>query len=172
MADLEEHNQHLRAELRSLQDDLEVQEEELAYQQKELEELRQRNSHQELTEIHSFKHGQRFLDGLSRDSSLSSPEVLRRLDCNEGPLSHLHASHLSDLSGLRNTSLELSSKHSPVDRIERNQLKQPLMPPPETDLASTRSPTASPRSLSISENLSVLDSLDADKVNGRGSLIS
>ncbi len=34
LADLEVHNQHLNAELRSLQDDLAVQEEELAYQQR------------------------------------------------------------------------------------------------------------------------------------------
>ncbi|XP_062853797.1 pericentrin [Trichomycterus rosablanca] len=171
LADLEEHNQRLRAELRSLQDDLEVQEEELAYQQKELEELRQRYSHQELVETRGSKREQRFLDGLSPDTSLSSPEVLRRLDCSEGPHSHLHASHLSELSGLRNTSLELTSRHSPVERIERNQHKRPLMLPSETDAPSTRSPSASPRSpsasprsLSISENLSVLDSLDTDKV--------
>ncbi|XP_053085782.1 pericentrin isoform X3 [Pangasianodon hypophthalmus] len=161
LADLEEHNQHLRAELRGLQDDLEVQEEELAYQQRELEELRQRCSHQEHAELHGSKPEQRFLDGLSHDSSLSSPEVLRRLECSEERPSHLHASHLSELSGLRSTSLELASKHSPM---ERNELKRPLALLPETDPPSTRSPSASPRSLSICENLSVLDSLDADKV--------
>ncbi|XP_058258622.1 pericentrin isoform X2 [Hemibagrus wyckioides] len=161
LADLEEHNQRLRAELRGLQDDLEVQEEELAYQQRELEELRQRCCHQEHTELHSAKPEQRFLDGLSRNSSLSSPEVLRRLDCSEERPSRLHASHLSELSGLRNTSMELTSKHSPM---ERNELKRSLALLPETDPPSTHSPSASPHSLSISENLSVLNSLDDDKV--------
>ncbi|XP_053540107.1 pericentrin isoform X5 [Ictalurus punctatus] len=161
LADLEEHNQCLRAELRGLQDDLEVQEEELAYQQRELEELRQRCRHQEHAELHISKPEQRFLDGLSRDSSLPSPEALRRLDCSEERPSHLHASHLSELSGLRNTSVELTSKHSPT---ERNELKRPLALLPETDPPSTHSPSASPRSLSISENISVLDSLDTDKV--------
>ncbi|KAI5613710.1 pericentrin [Silurus asotus] len=161
LADLEENNQHLRAELRSLQEDLEVQEEELAYQQRELEELRQRCRHQERVELHNTKTEHRFLDGLSHDSSLSSPEVLRRLDCSEERPSHLHASHLSELSGLRNTSLELTSKHSPM---ERNELKRPLALLPEADPPSRSSHSASPNSLAISENLSVLDSLDADKV--------
>ncbi|KAK3557026.1 hypothetical protein QTP70_022916, partial [Hemibagrus guttatus] len=161
LADLEEHNQHLRAELRGLQDDLEVQEEELAYQQRELEELRQRCRHQEHAELHSSKPEQRFLDGLSRNSSLSSPEVLRRLDCSEERPSLLHASHLSELSGLRNASMELTSKRSPM---ERNELKRSLALLPETDPPSTHSPSASPHSLSISENLSVLNSLDDDKV--------
>ncbi|XP_053353815.1 pericentrin isoform X3 [Clarias gariepinus] len=161
LADLEEHNHRLRAELRGLQDDLEVQEEELAYQQRELEELRERCNHQEPAELHGSKPEHRFLDGLSHASSLSSPEVLRRLECSEERPSRLHASHLSELSGLRNTSLELTSKHSPM---ERNELKQQLAMLQETDPPSTRSPSASPRSLSMSENLSVLDSLDAEKV--------
>lgn len=138
-----------------------MQEEELAYQQRELEELRQRCHHQEHAELHTSKTEQRFLDGVSRGSSLSSPELLRRLDCSEERPSHLHASHLSELSGLRNTSMDLTSKHSPM---ERNELKRPLALLPETDPTSTHSPSASPRSLSISENLSVLNSLD-DKVN-------
>ncbi|XP_017559158.2 pericentrin isoform X1 [Pygocentrus nattereri] len=161
LADLEVYNQRLRAELRDLQDDLAVQEEELAYQQRELDELRQRCGRQEHTELPKPEH--RFLEGLSRDASLSSPEVLRRLDCSEERPSRLHASHLSELSALRNTSLDLGTKPSPMER-DRNELKRPLMLPPETDPPSTRSPTASPRSLSVLENLSVIDSLDADKV--------
>ncbi|KAF5895396.1 pericentrin-like isoform X1 [Clarias magur] len=161
LADLEEHNHRLRAELRGLQDDLEVQEEELAYQQRELEELRERCNHPEHPELHGSKPEHRFLDGLSHASSLSSPEVLRRLECSEERPSRLHASHLSELSGLRNTSLELTSKHSPMERTE---LKQQLAMLQETDPPSTRSPSASPRSLSMSENMSVLDLLDAEKV--------
>ncbi|XP_072539723.1 pericentrin isoform X2 [Salminus brasiliensis] len=162
LADLEVHNQHLRAELRGLQDDLAVQEEELAYQQQELDELRLRCARQEHSELP--KHEHRFLEGLSREASLSSPEVLRRLDCSEERPSHLHASHLSELSGLRNTSLDLVTKPSPMER-DRDELKRPLITLTETDAPSTHSPTASPRSLSISENLSVIDSLDADKAH-------
>ncbi|KAI4902380.1 hypothetical protein NFI96_018847, partial [Prochilodus magdalenae] len=162
LADLEVYNQRLRAELRDLQDDLAVQEEELAYQQRELDELRQRCGRQEHSELAKPEH--RFLEGLSCDASLSSPEVLRRLDCSEEDRpSRLQASHLSELSALRNTSLELGTKPSPMER-ERTELKRPLILPPETDPPSTHSPSASPRSLSVSENLSVLDSLDAEKV--------
>lgn len=137
-----------------------MQEEELAYQQRELDELRQRCGRQEHTD--HPKHEPRFLEGLSQDASLSSPEVLRRMDCSEEERpSHLQASHLSELSALRNASLDLGPKQSPMERIE---LKRPLLLPLEMDPPSTHSPSASPRSLSISENLSVLDSLDADKV--------
>ncbi|KAI2663332.1 Pericentrin [Labeo rohita] len=164
LADLEFHNQHLKAELRGLQDDLAVQEEELAYQQRELEQLRQRCSLQE----HHPKHGHRFLEGLSRDpslsASLSSPEVLRRLDCSEERPSRLQVSHLSELSALHNASLELHSKPSPMERDkERPHARQTFIPPSEE--APPSSHTASPCSLTMSEHLSVLDSLDADKVH-------
>ncbi|XP_026874492.2 LOW QUALITY PROTEIN: pericentrin [Electrophorus electricus] len=151
LADLEVHNQHLRAELRSLQDDLAVQEEELAYQQRELEELRQRYEHA------GPKREPRFLEGLSRDASLSSPEALRQMDCSEERPSHLHASRLSELSAL-----ELGAKPSPAER--RSRPRRPPAPPPDAEPPSTRSPSLSTRSLSVSENLSVLDSLDTDKM--------
>ncbi|KAK2888943.1 hypothetical protein Q8A67_014318 [Cirrhinus molitorella] len=164
LADLEVHNQHLKAELRSLQDDLAVQEEELAYQQRELEQLRQRCSLQE----HHPKHGHRFLEGLSRDpslsASLSSPEVLRRLDCSEERPSRLQVSHLSELSVLHNASLDLHSKPSPMEHDkERPHARQTFIPPLEEVPPSTHS--TSPCSLTMSEHLSVLDSLDADKVH-------
>ncbi|XP_066518729.1 pericentrin isoform X2 [Hoplias malabaricus] len=162
LADLEVLNQRLRSELRDLQDDLAVQEEELAFQQRELDELRQRCSRQEHIELPKPEH--RFLEGLSRDGSLSSPEVLRRLECSEEERpSHLHASHLSELSALRNTTLDIGTKPSPMEH-ERNRLKRPHLPPPQPDPPSIHSPTVSPCSFSISENLSVIDSLDADKV--------
>ncbi|XP_056315576.1 pericentrin [Danio aesculapii] len=164
LADLEIHNQHLKAELRSLQDDLAVQEEELAYQQRELEQLRQRCNLQD----HHPKHGYRFLEGLSQDpslsASLSSPEVLRRLDCSEERPSRLQVSHLSELSALHNASLELNSKPSPMERDkERVHLRQTFSPASEEAPPSTHS--ASPCSITVSEHLSVLESLDADKVD-------
>ncbi|XP_048056654.1 pericentrin isoform X5 [Megalobrama amblycephala] len=164
LADLEVHNQDLKVELRRLQDDLAVQEEELAYQQRELEQLRQRCNLQD----HHPKHGHCFVEGLSRDpslsASLSSPEVLRRLDCSEERPSRLQVSHLSELSALHNASLELHSKPSPMDRDkERPHARQTFIPPSEEVPPITHS--ASPCSLSVSEHLSVLDSLDADKVH-------
>ncbi|XP_051752168.1 pericentrin [Ctenopharyngodon idella] len=164
LADLEVHNQDLKVELRRLQDDLAVQEEELAYQQKELEQLRQRCNLQD----HHPKHGHCFVEGLSHDpslsASLSSPEVLRRLDCSEERPSRLQVSHLSELSALHNASLELHSKPSPMDRDkERPHARQTFIPPSEEVPPITHS--ASPCSLSVSEHLSVLDSLDADKVD-------
>uniref|UniRef100_A0A671KT57 Pericentrin-like n=1 Tax=Sinocyclocheilus anshuiensis TaxID=1608454 RepID=A0A671KT57_9TELE len=164
LADLEVHNQHLKAELRSLQDDLAVQEEELAYQQQELEQLQQRCNLQD----HHPKHGHRFLEGLSRDpslsASLSSPEVLRRLEYSEEHPSRLHVSHLSDLSALHSASLELHSKPSPMERDkERPHARQTFIPPSEEVPPSIH--TGSPCSLTVSEHLSVLDSLDADTVH-------
>ncbi|ROL41764.1 Pericentrin [Anabarilius grahami] len=164
LADLEVYNQDLKVELRRLQDDLAVQEEELAYQQRELEQLRQRCNLQD----HHPKHGHCFVEGLSRDpslsASLSSPEVLRRLDCSEERPSRLQISHLSELSALHNASLEFHSKPSPMDRDkERPHARQTFIPPSEEVLPITHS--ASPCSLSVSEHLSVLDSLDADKVH-------
>ncbi|KTF88214.1 hypothetical protein cypCar_00010608 [Cyprinus carpio] len=164
LADLEVHNKHLKAELRSLQDDLAVQEEELAYQQRELEQLQQRCKLQD----HHPKHGHRFLEGLSRDpslsASLSSPEVLRRLECSEEQPSRLQVSHLSELSALHSASLEFHSKPSPMERDkERPHARQTFIPPSEEVPPSTH--TASPCSLTVSEHLSVLDSLDADKIH-------
>ncbi|XP_065096299.1 pericentrin isoform X2 [Paramisgurnus dabryanus] len=162
LADLEVHNQHLKAELRNLQDDLAVQEEELAYQQRELEQLQQRCSLQD----HHPKQDHQFLDGLSRDpsASLFSPEVLRRLEYSEEHPSRLHVSHLSELSTLRNASLEIHSKHSPMERDrEMPHGRQSFVPPAKMDPPSTHSP--SPCSLTGSEHLSALDSIDADKVD-------
>ncbi|XP_077055534.1 pericentrin isoform X6 [Siphateles boraxobius] len=163
LADLEVHNQHLKAELRSLQDDLAVQEEELAYQQRELEQLRQRCNLQD----HHPKHVHCFLEGLSRDpslsASLSSPEVLRRLDCSEERPSRLQASHLSELSALHNATLELHNQASPMEQDkERPHGRQMFIPPSEEVPPITHS--ASPCSLSLSEHLSVLNSLEAEKV--------
>ncbi|KAK7154978.1 hypothetical protein R3I93_009814 [Phoxinus phoxinus] len=160
LADLEVHNQHLKAELRSLQDDLAVQEEELAYQQRELEQLRQRCNLQD----HHPKRVHCFLEGLSRDpslsASLSSPEVVRRLDCSEERPSRLQLSHISELSALHNASLELHSKASPMEQDKERQM---FIPPSEEVQPITHS--ASPCSLTLSEHLSVLDSLDAEKVH-------
>ncbi|TRY82084.1 hypothetical protein DNTS_013476 [Danionella cerebrum] len=163
LADLEVHNNHLKAELRSLQDDLAVQEEELAYQQRELEQLRQRCNLQNNPPKHSYHFLEAFSQDPSLSPSLSSPEALRRLDCSEDLASHLQVSHLSELSALHNASLELHSKPSPMEREkERVAVRQNFIPPVVEAPLSTHS--ASPCSLTASEHLSILESLDADKV--------
>ncbi|XP_055764487.1 A-kinase anchor protein 9-like isoform X2 [Salvelinus fontinalis] len=166
LADLETNNQHLKVELRGLQEDLAVQEEELAYQQGELLQLRQTcNPHNRQT--HSLKDitPRGFQDGVSCNGSLSSPEVLRRLDCSEERTredrfhpSVLHGSRLSDLSALNSTGLELQAKASP--RVRQDQ-PCPGTISPELGTHSTHSPG----SISASDNLSMLDSMDADKVH-------
>uniref|UniRef100_A0A4W5QWV3 Pericentrin/AKAP-450 centrosomal targeting domain-containing protein n=1 Tax=Hucho hucho TaxID=62062 RepID=A0A4W5QWV3_9TELE len=166
LADLETNNQHLKAELRGLQEDLAVQEEELAYQQGELLQLRQTcNPHNRQT--HSLKDvtPRGFQDSVSRNESLSSPEVLRRLDCSEERTredrfhpSVLHGSRLSDLSALNSTGLELQAKASPRGRQD-----QPCQGTISPELGTHS--THSPGSISASDNLSMLDSMDADKVH-------
>ncbi|XP_028995899.1 pericentrin isoform X2 [Betta splendens] len=171
LLDLETENQRLKAELCRLQEDLAVQEDELAYQQRELQQLRQHCQQQDT--LHSqHAHLQKdipynaFMDIVSvshGENSLSSPEVLRRLDCSEDRLpERFHASvlgsHLSELSALNSTGLNVPQiKTSPRVVMEAPHSRT-ITPEPATQ--STRSPG----SVSMSENFSMLDSLDADKV--------
>lgn len=108
-----------------------------------------------------------FQDSVSRNESLSSPEVLRRLDCSEERTredrfhpSVLHGSRMSDLSALNSTGLELQAKASPRGRQDQ---PCPGTISPELGTHSTHSPG----SISASDNLSMLDSMDADKVGGK-----
>ncbi|KAM3870972.1 pericentrin [Diretmus argenteus] len=171
LADLETNNQHLKAELRGLQEDLAVQEEELAYQQRELQHLRQRWNQQD-TLPHSQGYSQKnispreFEDAVydSRDeASLSSPEVLRRLERSEDRIpEQFHASvlgsRLSELSALNGTDPDLpQTKTSPRVGME------PLHSRTITPDPATQS-TQSPGSVLASDNLSMLDSLDIGKV--------
>jgi len=97
------------------------------------------------------------------EASLSSPEVLRRLECSEDRIhERFHTSvldsRLSELSGLNITG---------VDHVRTS--PRVIMEPPHsrtiTPEPATQS-THSPGSLSVSDNFSVLDSLDVDKVCG------
>lgn len=103
---------------------------------------------------------------VSRDeASLSSPEVLRRLECSEDRIpEHFHASvldsRLSELSALNSTGVDLPhAKTSPRVVMEASR-SGTITPDP-----APRS-TQSPGSVSLSENFSVLDSLDTDRVRG------
>ncbi|XP_051804402.1 pericentrin isoform X2 [Acanthochromis polyacanthus] len=170
LIDLETDNQRLKAELRTLQEDLAIQEEELAYQQRELQQLRQQ-CHQD-TLPHHQEYPQKdisqrvFEDAVtvSRDeASLNSPEVLRRLECSEDRIperfhNSVLGSRLSELSGLNSTGLDL-----PQVKLSPRVIMEPPHSRTITPDPATQS-THSPGSLSVSDNFSVLDSLDADKV--------
>ncbi|XP_068574033.1 pericentrin isoform X2 [Cebidichthys violaceus] len=164
LVDLETDNQRLKAELRGLQEDLAVQEEDLSCQQRELQQLRQHRhqqgypqkdiSHTAFEDVVSVSHD---------EASLSSPEVLRRLECSEDRIpERFHASalgsRLSDFSALNSTGLDLHQiKTSP--RV--------VMEPPHSRTITPDPPTQSthsPGSVSVSDNFSMLDSLDTDKV--------
>ncbi|XP_034381587.1 pericentrin isoform X4 [Cyclopterus lumpus] len=171
LVDLETDNQRLKAELQGVQQDLAVQEEELSYQQGELQQLRQ-HCHQQDTLHQQQGYPQKDIShrafedvvSVSHEASLSSPEVLRRLECSEDRIPerfHVSAlgSRLSEFSALNCTGLDLHQvKTSP--RV--------LMEPPHsrtiTPDPATRS-THSPGSVSVSDNFSMLDSLDTDKVH-------
>lgn len=207
LADLEVHNSRLKAELRSLQEDLAVQEEELAFQQRELEQLRERCSPPEpsssshpppklvssttspirLPHPHHHQHHQRpsFISSVDA-SSLCSPELLRRPDASmeERGAIRLHAiSHLSELSGLQPGVSRLDLLHSGRHGRGRgggvgsgggssqSSPSRSISMPPEPDMepgrrAASSSSLRSPTSLCASDNYSMLDSLDADKVRG------
>ncbi|XP_031414935.1 pericentrin isoform X2 [Clupea harengus] len=194
LADLEVHNSRLKAELRGLQEDLAVQEEELAYQQRELEQLRQRCSppappppqlvssttspiRHTHPHHHHHLHGPSFVSSVGA-SSLCSPEVLRRPDASmdERGAVHLHTiSHLSELSGLQpERRLDLlhhrgrggggGSTHSSPSR-SISMPPQPDTEPERRTASSSSGSIRSPTSLCASDNLSMLDSLDADKMD-------
>ncbi|KAL3968743.1 ryanodine receptor 1 [Sarotherodon galilaeus] len=159
LIDLEADNQQLKAELQSVQEDLAAQEEELAYQQRELQQLRQQSQQDTLQGYpHKDISVRAFEDIVSHhEDSLSSPEVLRRLECSEDRIpEHFHT---SELSGLNNTGLDLHQvKPSPRVVMEPPSHSRTITPDPATQSSH------SPRSVSVSENYSILDSLDADKV--------
>ncbi|XP_056151383.1 pericentrin [Lampris incognitus] len=177
LADLETNNQRLKAELRGLQEDLAVQEEELAYQQRELQNLRQRCQQQD-TPAHNQGYTQKdishraFTDSLcvSRDeASLSSPEVFRRLECSEDRIQE--GLQTSLLQGSRLS--ELSVSNSPgLDLPQTKTFPRVGMEPPHSRTITPESAsqsTHSQGSVSVSDNISMLDS-DTDKVRDLESL--
>ncbi|XP_070699119.1 pericentrin [Pempheris klunzingeri] len=171
LADLEADNQRLKAELQSLREDLAVQEEELDYQQQELQQLRQ-HSHQLDSLSHQQGHTQKDIShrafeevvSVSRDeASLSSPEVLRRLECSEDRIperfhTSVLGSRLSEFSALNSTGLGFPHVKTSPRVVMEPPHSRTITPDPATQ--STHSPV----SVSLSDNFSMLDSLDTDKV--------
>ncbi|RVE57390.1 hypothetical protein OJAV_G00215690 [Oryzias javanicus] len=165
LVDLETDNRRLKAELQRLQKDLTVQEEELAYQQRELQLLRQHCHEQNIFSQHQEYSQKTFKDTVAHnEASLSSPEVLRRLECSEDRIpEQFHTSvldsHLSGLSGLNSPGLDPAKvKISPRVVMEPLQSRT-ITPDPSTQR------THSPGSLSVSDNFSLVDSIDAEKVH-------
>ncbi|KAL3049419.1 hypothetical protein OYC64_008805 [Pagothenia borchgrevinki] len=170
---LETDNQRLKAQLRALQEDLAVQEEELAYQQRELQQLRQHFDQQD-TLPHQRGHTQKDIShrafedivSVSRDDvSLSSPEVLRRLECSEDRIPERFrasaiGSRLSEFSALNSTGLDLHHVKTSPRVVMESPRSRTITPEPATQ--SSRSPISG--SVSVSDNFSMLDSLDTDKV--------
>lgn len=99
------------------------------------------------------------------EASLSSPEVLRRLECSEDRIpecfhTSVLGSRLSEITALNSPGLDLPhAKTSPRVLMETSRSRTIT---PVRDLQSTNSPG----SVSLSDNLSVLDSLDTDRVCG------
>ncbi|XP_036065913.1 pericentrin isoform X4 [Oryzias melastigma] len=165
LVDLETDNRRLKAELQRLQKDLTVQEEELAYQQRELQLLRQHCHEQNIFSHHQEYSQKTFKDTVAlNEASLSSPEVLRRLQCSEDRIpEHFHTSvldsHLSGLSGVNSPGLD-----PPKVKISPRVVMEPLQSRTITPDPSTQR-THSPGSLSVSDNFSLVDSIDAEKVH-------
>ncbi|XP_043999044.1 pericentrin isoform X2 [Gambusia affinis] len=172
LVDLEAENQRMKAELERLQQDVRVQEEELAYQRRELEQLRRLCQQQETDPHHQDYHikdvsHRAFEDVLlaSHDeASLSSPEVLRKLECSEDQIRErfnvsVLDSRLSELSGLNCTGQDL-----PQVKISPGVVMEPPHSRTVTPDPATQS-THSPGSLTESDHFSVLDSLDPDKLD-------
>ncbi|XP_073339039.1 pericentrin isoform X1 [Pagrus major] len=171
LVDLETDNQQLKAELQALQEDLSVQEEELAYQKRELQQLRQ-HCHQQDTHPHKQGYPQRDIShrafeevvSISRDeASLSSPEVLRRLECSEDRIperfhTSVLGSRLSEISALNSTGLDLPHIKTSPRVVMEPPHSRTITPDPATQS------THSPGSVSVSDNFSTLDSLDTDRV--------
>ncbi|XP_076013417.1 pericentrin isoform X2 [Genypterus blacodes] len=166
LAALDGDNQRLQAELQHLQEDLAVREEELAYQQRELQQLNQRgylqdtpSHHQGYSQTDFSQRGFEYGVCMSRNASLSSPEVIRRLECSQdGIPERFHTSvlgcHLSELSALNSTAQDPPlSKASP--RV--------VMGPPHSRTITPDPATLSSHSSGSDSNFSALDSLDVDK---------
>ncbi|KAK9534370.1 hypothetical protein VZT92_009414 [Zoarces viviparus] len=158
LVDLETDNQRLKAELRGLQEDLAALEE-------ELQQLRQ-HRHQQGYPRKDISHRsfEGVLSASHDEASLSSPEVLRRLECSEDRIpERFHGSalgsRLSDFSALNSTGLDLHQVKSTPRVVMEPPHSRTITPDPATQS------THSTGSVSVSDNFSMLDSLHTDKVH-------
>ncbi|MGH0117665.1 UNVERIFIED_CONTAM: hypothetical protein FKN15_041857 [Acipenser sinensis] len=174
LANLEIHNGSLKSELRKLQEDFAKQEEELSHQKNEVQELRAKygfQAHQQCKEqSNTMKPEERssqtgpdtqrdFLYNFSNESSLCSPERMRKYDASMEHTHGLHSTHLSELSTLHCTGLDLLHSKSPGLDRDCSEPSDHLTCDGEEH--SSRSASASPP---FSEGTySILDSIDTEK---------
>ncbi|KAG7466960.1 hypothetical protein MATL_G00148170 [Megalops atlanticus] len=150
LRDLEIHNHQLKSELQGLQAGLAVQEEELAHQQRELEQLRYHCSVQGTgLDPSTLRKAEALLSTLPREGSQCPPELL----C-EQLAAGIHAS--------------LPPEPSTLHMKASAQAKEGSQPPEIQPTLLEQLNTRSPGSVLASENLSALHPLDADKVNVLG----
>ncbi|KAI1899257.1 hypothetical protein AGOR_G00059940 [Albula goreensis] len=123
--------------------DQEIYSQSLKGQQRELERLQEHCSSQEAIERGTPARKESFLSGLRHEASSHSPELLRMLEGSEDPPLMLHSSQLSDLSSL-------PMKASPLAH-DISQLPEILITP-------------SPGSVTASEDISALESLNTEEV--------
>ncbi|XP_041117257.1 pericentrin-like [Polyodon spathula] len=173
LADLESHNGSLKSELRKLQEDFTKQEEELSHLKNEVEEPRAQygfQAHQQCKEQSSTmkpeerssqtgpgtQHG---LYSFSDESSLCSPERMRKYDASIEHTHGLHSTHLSALCTLHSTGL--NHLHSKSPGLDRDCSEPSDHITCNSEAHSSRSASASPP---FSEGTySILDSIDTEK---------
>nr|XP_015214701.1 PREDICTED: pericentrin isoform X2 [Lepisosteus oculatus] len=170
LVDLKIHNQKLKSELEGLQADLVMQEEELAYQQRELEQMRERYSFRAPSVVRdayvkpcgpdekSPEKYRGYLISLSGESSPCSPEVLRKYDSGMERGPDFQSSNLLELSTLHSTGLDLL--HSKASTLERNCSQPPDHIPTDSEHPSTHSLGSH---LDSEGNFSLLHSIDLEK---------
>ncbi|KAM8917072.1 pericentrin isoform 2-T2 [Spinachia spinachia] len=168
LSNLENDNQQLKAELRGLQEDLAVQEKELSHQQRELQQLGQHwedtLDHQEAYLRKDISH-RAFEDGVTvshDEASLSSPEILRRLECAAHRIPEQFQasaldSRLSEFSGLNITGLDLHHVKTSPRVVMEPPHSRTITPEPATQ--STRSPGSG----SVCDHFSTPESLGTDQ---------
>ncbi|XP_058889407.1 pericentrin-like [Acipenser ruthenus] len=174
LANLEIHNGSLKSELRKLQEDFTKQEEELSHLKNEVQELRALygfQAHQQFKEqSNTMKPKERssqtgpdtqrgFLYNFSNESSLCSPERMRKYDASMEHTHGFHSTHLSELSTLHCTGLDLLHSKSPGLDRDCSEPSDHLTCDGEEH--SSHSASASPP---FSEGTySILDSIDTEK---------
>ncbi|XP_058888084.1 pericentrin-like isoform X2 [Acipenser ruthenus] len=174
LADLESHNGSLKLELRKLQEDFTKQEEELSHQKNEVEVLRAQygfQAHETCKEqSNTIKPEERssqtgpgkphgFLYNFSNESSLCSPELVRKYDASMEHTYGFNSTHLSELNTLHSTGQTLLHSKSPG--LDRDCSEPSDHLTCDSEEHSSHSTEASPP---FSEGTySVLDSIDTEK---------
>ncbi|KAM9786838.1 pericentrin isoform 2-T2 [Syngnathus typhle] len=168
IADLENNNRLLKEELERLREDLNTHEETLVPQQSQLQQSQLQHSQPDTFVQYkrdSYRDlSQRALEDVVRlyrdNTSLSSPEVLRHLERPEEFFQEQF--HVSALGSRLSELSVLDQDHVRVNKSPVVAMEPPLSRTITPDLTTQSS--HSPRSLSVSDNFSIVDSVGEDKV--------